>query len=395
MGTGDFKVAFFVNGQDQHGLVRVSRFLAEGLSHLDGCAVTVVRSPDPSPPVGDAVAFYAPFQDVDVVVIHASTLTTDLWGPHAGRADAIAAFCSAVRPPVVAYLHDVYGETRFRSLMSSVARCVESAADLGRLRRHGVDLARQIIGHAQPAEATFVRRVAPCLAGCLVSNDVEQERLRRHRQRTPVDVIPLLMEERASLISKADAKARIGLADRFVVTLLGFIHHRKGHDIALSILERLPPTAVLVFAGTTVDENGSFFQNLRGRVRAMGAEDRVRITGYLSDDILDVHLSATDVAICPFREVAASSSLATWLAAGKPVVATDLPLFRMYRREFGEGIQLAPNGDAAAFARLVANVNPSAALEGRIRTAAQRYSVENTARRMLSSLKRMVKTGDR
>lgn len=392
MGTDDFRIAFLLNGPDEHGLVRASRILAGGLANLGGCAVTLVRTSDATPPLKDADGFYERFQEADVVVVHGSTRTSELWGPPPERGDTIAAFCAAVRPPVVMYLHDVYGDTRLRFLVASLARSIQSVREFGGLRGQGTALMRQVVGRAHPLEAVFIRRVAPSLAGFLVSNELERKRLRRHGRRTPVDVVPHFIEKRASLMGNADAKARIGLSHRLVITLLGYIHARKGHDLALSILEQLPPHTVLVFAGTTVDRDSAFFQELLIRIGEMGGVDRVRITGYLSDDALDVYLSATDVALCPFREVSASGSVATWFAAGKPVVATDLPLFRLYREEFGDGVLLAPRGDAAAFARLVTKASaPSAVLEARIRSAAQRYSVENTAKLMLSSLKRMVK----
>ena len=39
-------------------------------------------------------------------------------------------------------------------------------------------------------------------------------------------------------------------------------------------------------------------------------------------------LAATDVALCPFREMSASGALATWISAGRPIVASDLPAIR-------------------------------------------------------------------
>jgi hypothetical protein len=63
----------------------------------------------------------------------------------------------------------------------------------------------------------------------------------------------------------------------------------------------------------------------------------------------------------------------------------------MYRKEFGDGVLLAPNGDGAAFARRVGKaVAGSDRMEGRIRQTAQRYSVENTAKLMLSGLRRIL-----
>ena len=152
-----------------------------------------------------------------------------------------------------------------------------------------------------------------------------------------------------------------------------------------------PKNALLVFAGGAVTVDDPYYQALLKRIEQEALQDRVSITGYLSDEMLDIYLSATDVAICPFREVSASSSFATWLAVGKPIVASDEPVFRLYRSEFGEAITLAPAGDSHAFARLVelASIN-STAYAPRIQAASTRYSLDNTARQLLSCLKSLV-----
>jgi hypothetical protein len=75
------------------------------------------------------------------------------------------------------------------------------------------------------------------------------------------------------------------------------------------------------------------------------------MAGYIEDDLLDIYLSATDVAICPFRIISAFGSLATWIASRTPIVASDLELFRAYRDEFGEVIRLAAPGQAESFHR--------------------------------------------
>jgi glycosyltransferase involved in cell wall biosynthesis len=248
-----------------------------------------------------------------------------------------------------------------------------------------------MLQRAGPPEAMLVRYADACAAGFVVSNDLERAALGRHQPRKPVEVVPHFIEQRVSLIGKGEAKAHLGFTDLRVVTLLGFIHPRKGHDLALSVLERLPSDSLLVFAGAPVDGASPFFEGLMRRSEEMGLKNRLRVTGYLNEAALDLHLSATDVAICPFREVSASGSVATWFAAGKPIVATDLPLFRMYRQEFGDGVQLATRGDADAFARLVLNASlASGALEAHIRETAGHYSIGKTATRMADALSRIV-----
>ena len=54
----------------------------------------------------------------------------------------------------------------------------------------------------------------------------------------------------------------------------------------------------------------------------------MRFLGYLPEDELEQVLVATDVALCPFRLMSASGALATWISAGRPIVASDLAPIR-------------------------------------------------------------------
>ena len=60
----------------------------------------------------------------------------------------------------------------------------------------------------------------------------------------------------------------------------------------------------------------------------IGVADRVRLLGYLPEAELEQVLVATDVALCPFRFMSASGALATWISAGRPIVASDLAPIR-------------------------------------------------------------------
>jgi glycosyltransferase involved in cell wall biosynthesis len=386
-GSRDLRVAFVINGSEDHGVVRASRILADALGRIDGCGVTVVRSVDPA--IGpEAVREFLPtLNQADIVVIHGSCRTNDLWGSPDERTDAIADFCRRLRPPVVMYLHDLYGETRRTSLAKAARRCLRSIRDPRQLLTSGMRFIGELIGRATGSEWSYVRGVDARVAAFLVSNEIEQQRLQRHKVMHAVEIVPHFIEGRSSLVDKAAAKQRLGLADRLVVTVLGFIHARKGHDLALSMLPMLPENALLVFAGRATDDDSPFYQGILERIEATEMRNRVIVTGYMEDERLDLYLSATDVAICPFREVSASGSLSTWLAAAKPIVASDLPLFRVYNSEFGNAIRLAPMGDPADFARLVKLASDGAAdNEAVMRLLAERYSPENTARRLLARL---------
>ena len=117
---------------------------------------------------------------------------------------------------------------------------------------------------------------------------------------------------------------------RRVVTLLGFIYGRKGHKPTVEAIPMLPEDVVVVFAGGPVAGKDKVIGIVRRRHAELGLGDRLRITGYLAEEEMEAWIAASHLALLPFRDLSASGSLSTWIAAGKPILCTDLPGFREY-----------------------------------------------------------------
>jgi glycosyltransferase involved in cell wall biosynthesis len=119
----------------------------------------------------------------------------------------------------------------------------------------------------------------------------------------------------------AAAKAALGLDhDRPVVGTVGRLETRKGHDVLLAAAARLrtrrPMPQILVVG------DGPAAAELRRRVDALGIAENVRFTGTL-DDVRPA-LAAMDVFALPSREEGMSNALMEAMAAGRPIVATDV-----------------------------------------------------------------------
>jgi len=89
----------------------------------------------------------------------------------------------------------------------------------------------------------------------------------------------------------------------------------------------LPPDVVVMLAGEPVVE-GAAARELHDLTSRHG--DRVRVTGYLPEPELETYLAATDLAVCPFVDMSGSGSLSTWISAGRPILASDLPQIAEY-----------------------------------------------------------------
>lgn len=182
------------------------------------------------------------------------------------------------------------------------------------------------------ADTWSLRLVARSADRLIVHSEVEVERLAGIAPASKIRVVPHFVEERNLPLSAEAARAHLGIAGRRVVTLLGFIYGRKGHGDLVEAVPHLPPDVLIAFAGGAVAGREGLMRRVQKRVAELGVDDRVRITGYLSEDDMETWIAATHLAALPFRDLSASGSLSTWIAAGKPVVVSDLPGFHEYDR---------------------------------------------------------------
>jgi glycosyltransferase involved in cell wall biosynthesis len=154
------------------------------------------------------------------------------------------------------------------------------------------------------------------------------------------------------------------------VVYLGHLVERQGVDVLLDAIERLPDTSLDV-VGTGPDE-----PLLRRRAAALGG--RARFHGFVEDHREVEQLLATaSVAAAPYRggetmtAYADPGKLKAYLAAGLPIVLTDVPPnARELEREAGATV-VEP--DAAALAAAIAAVLDDAARWRERRVAALAY----------------------
>ena len=160
-----------------------------------------------------------------------------------------------------------------------------------------------------------------------------QEEARRFQVVVPqyqCTVIPHFVTEHKVPLSPEQARQHLGLSDRIVLTLLGTIIKRKGHEVLLQALPHLPENFFVVFAGGPVHVLRDQHDAILEMIRRNGLENRVRVTGYLEESQMRLYMQATDLAVCPFLDLSASGTLSLWLGARKPILVTRLPQIDEY-----------------------------------------------------------------
>lgn len=103
------------------------------------------------------------------------------------------------------------------------------------------------------------------------------------------------------------------------VVLLGFVYPGKGHAEALAAL---PPAGRLLALGQASAGHQDLVTDLQAEAVRCGRT--FTITGFVPDAELPGRLRAAAVPVAPNRQVSASGSIATWLAAGRrPLVPSS------------------------------------------------------------------------
>lgn len=126
-----------------------------------------------------------------------------------------------------------------------------------------------------------------------------------------------------------EIQQELGLCrDELLVLWQGIIFPYKGIDLLLNAwrsVEEAVPGATLVIAGTGREE---FLDSIRNQVSQLGLRRVKMIFRFISTEELVALYRAANVVVYPYRAITTSGALATGLAMGKAIVASDLPVFR-------------------------------------------------------------------
>jgi glycosyltransferase involved in cell wall biosynthesis len=116
--------------------------------------------------------------------------------------------------------------------------------------------------------------------------------------------------------------------DKVLVLWQGIIFPYKGIDLLLRSWQQVEADvddACLVIAGTGAPE---LLDQIRGQVKDLDLK-RVKLHfRFISTEELVALYRASDVVVYPYRAITTSGALATGLALGKAIIASDLPVFR-------------------------------------------------------------------
>ena len=188
-------------------------------------------------------------------------------------------------------------------------------------------------------------------------------------------------------------RARIGVGDRHLHLTVGGIEPRKGSRYligALAMAKRQPgqPPMLAVVGGHSFQDYRNYRDEVLGSLEGLGLSlgDDVAIVGTVPDEELPGWFHAADSFVFPSVNEGWGLVILEALAAGLPVVASDIEVFRGFLTD-GTDALLTATANPASLAEGMAKVRDNPALAQKLRTngqdTARHYTWPAAARRCL------------
>ena len=135
---------------------------------------------------------------------------------------------------------------------------------------------------------------------------------------------------------------------------------RKGVNVLLSALQEISykEDLILDIVGSDAGNNTRYMDQTNRLIAGLPESIKVMEHGFVEDTLLRQFIEKCDIVLLPYLDegiVHASGPLASAMAAGKPVVATDIPTFSAVVRSAETGL-LVPPGDISKLAAAISNL---------------------------------------
>jgi glycosyltransferase-like protein len=182
-------------------------------------------------------------------------------------------------------------------------------------------------------------------------------------------------------------RAKVGAGDRFLFLAVGGIEPRKGSVHLLAAMSRLGPGVMLaVVGGHSFQDYTAYRDAALAGLPGLGLElgRDVVLVGTVPDDELQAWYHAADALAFPSLKEGWGLVVLEAMAAGLPVVGSDIPVLREYLTP-GVDALLVPPSDPVALARAMAELVGDGRLRAGLadagRRVAARFTWDDAARR--------------
>ena len=197
-------------------------------------------------------------------------------------------------------------------------------------------------------------------------------------------------------ISKEAARAQLDLPyDNTIICYAGHLFRWKGVYTLAEAMRHLPETYLLCIVGGMVEDRQALQRCIVERQLP-----RIMLVGHVPYQAVPPYLAAADVLALPnsaaasiSRECTSPLKLFEYMAAQRPIVASDLPSLREILRD-GENACLVPPDDSIALAEGVMRVMNDPALQARLIAAAyadvQGYTWNKRTQQIITTIEHII-----
>jgi glycosyltransferase involved in cell wall biosynthesis len=290
----------------------------------------------------------------------------NLYGPGAWRQGLRLASWLRRRRPDVVHCHDIYSNI-FVGFWARVAGIPNVIAS----RRWGAD-------SSQPRLDAFNRIMSRRATRLLVNSSAVGARLVQQEGYQPerVSIIPNFLEPAAFATPDADERARrlaaLGIPpDRWIVGIVARLSAVKNHALLLQAVRRLTAGRRLVHIVIVGD--GPTRTELEDLAQSLELADRVTFTGTLPNRPNPHELF--DLSVLASRSEGFPNAVVEAMAAGRPVVATDVGGVRDAVSNGVSGL-LVLSGDEAALAGAIARLRDDPVLADAMGRAGRKAAMD-------------------
>ena len=331
-----------------------------------GHAVTLVVRPDTAQPPRDPWAFYGAAPDPRLTISVTAAIATPVRRP---------AYLLGVLPRVASRTADV--------VLTRDLGVASLTIGLGRGMRppviyeaHGYapavseELPHLLAGAPTPSRrklarlAARERRVWSRADGYVTLTAAHRDELAaRFGPRRNAAVIP-----DGARLDPARTYAPLSRTDGLLIGYAGHLYPWKGVDVLIEALALLPAARALIIGGQPGEGDGA---RLEALARARGVAARTEFTGWQRPTDVAALLAQCDVLVLPNVRSTISErytsplKLFEYLAAGRPIVASNLPALREVLTD-GINALLVEPGNARALASALEALDANAALSDRL-----------------------------
>ncbi len=194
----------------------------------------------------------------------------------------------------------------------------------------------------------------------------------------------------ASPLSRQEARRRLGLPlETTIVAHSGHLYRGRGAEETLEALVGLPGALLVMVGGRDED-----IERVRAKAKALNLLERVRFVGQVPNRDVPLYLWAADALVMPYTSQTPTArymsplKMFEYMAAGRPIVATDFPVVREVLRDGETAVLVAPDsGDALGegLRRVLSDRSLQQRLAGAARERVEAYSWERRAQRILEA----------